>query len=368
MLLFFSGVEEEYNIQVINSSKYIIPVLNVVENSQRHVLRFSKKFFKFQYCPLQVVRSILTNTLKITNSTKKHIEFSMNIAEINPNFQITWKDAPDKMMLDQYLIISLNPGEEVDLIFTFDPTIPEDVVKNLPIHLREYKNGFVYCYITLEAKYIEPTITLPKAVFLKPVFPNILLTETLIIWLKHHSFGCTLEITSDNEFISVEIQQRNNLRQNSKLFHGTNELQVRLEFISFNPVKVFSKISVSCTCGVNEFFMVFACADENSVNAYLSNVSQPPTTTLIRKNNDFPYFPEKNDQSDYAKYLATIVKVVEQFLFHQIFHKTFYYFIPESMTELYRHPYGKNPPETLTLVKMLVFICGSEVLQFITNR
>lgn len=361
------GAEDEYNIQVINTSKYLFPVLNVVENSQRHVLRFSKKSFKFQYCPLQVVRSILTNTLNITNSSKKNIEFSLNIGEIHPNFTVTWKDVPDKMD-NQYLIFNLFPEEELELIFTFDPNVPEDVVKNLPIHLREYKSGFVYCYISLEAKYIEPVITLPKAVFLKAVFPNILVTENITIWLKHHSFGCTVEMTSDNEYITVQIKQHNKLRQNSKLFHGTNQLEVRLGFVSTISVKIISKISVSCTCGISDYFIVFACADENSVTAYLSNVSQPPTATIIKKNYDFPYFPAKNDKSDYAKYLETIVKVVEQFLFHQIFHKTFYYFIPESMIELYRHPYGKNMPESLPLVKMLVFICGSEVLQFIVNR
>lgn len=364
-VLFFRGIEDDYNIQLINASKFVLPVLNVVEMSQRHVLRFSKKFFKFQYCPLQIVRSRLTDTLKITNSSKKNIEFSMNIDEIAPNFKLTWKDGPETMV-NQYVIFSLNPGEELELIFTLNPIDPVNVVKNLPIHLREYKSGLVFCYIRLEAKYIQPFFELPQAVFLKPVLPNIPITDTIQIWAKHHPSNCTVTTSSDNEYVTV-MAEHNNVT--SKLACAAQPMDIQLQFVSPIPIKVVSRIKFSCSCGVTDFFTVFACADDNLVTAYLCNIiSQPLATTTVRKNLDFPYFPKDNDQSDYAKYMITTVKVVEQFLFHQIFHKSYYYFIPESMAELYRYPYEKHMPETLTLVKMLTIICGPDVLQFIANR
>lgn len=95
---------------------------------------------------------------------------------------------------------------------------------------------------------------------------------------------------------------------------------------------------------------------------------------LDNNENDFPLFPDDTDMGCYAKHMRNIVKVLENWLYTQIFRKKQYCKIPEDVAaspifvqrKVEKGTISIKPyTSELVIVHVLMVLVGNNILKFI---
>lgn len=79
----------------------------------------------------------------------------------------------------------------------------------------------------------------------------------------------------------------------------------------------------------------------------------------------FPYFPEYDSESVYADHMASVLNVVESWLYTQAFYKKKYCIIPEDLCEVY---WKESVGITTLYFDLLNNLVGKKIKKLISKR
>ncbi|XP_060518444.1 cilia and flagella-associated protein 47-like [Cylas formicarius] len=247
---------------------------------------------------------------------------------------------------------ALDPDDRASVTVTYVPRDFGDATERLAIFVGDDLTSLNY--LTLRGRNPRPALLCDVAAVYLPAIANDATAETTVVVGFDPHLGCE-RVTCESGDSCLRVTSERNDARRYRITFEPRGVDRRIE----------SHVKFSCGCWTT-CVVVNACSDSCTLINFASSLDAASTTT-------YPYFPEKDDASFYARRMTSVVPVIERWLYSQGFFCRNYCRVPEDIARFpVRTGGGKRdakarPPPRLPLVQLLVNLMDASILKYIDS-
>lgn len=348
-----------------------------------------------------------TYRLKVSNPQPERENLCIRTDDLEDPFHLTYVSGKRISQLEDSIICSLNPHEEVYFEVSFRPDTFGTYRVVLPIFLRSDNSEKPHNILVVEGEFAQPTIMFRHPVYYtKPVPLKISVIRCTTLILRHHFQNCEVYPISPVPWLEINVLKRISLPNN------VQEVLIRGRFCPEVRTSLYLTVSIRCSCGGECDVPVYITVDNCFLTnyAFVHNFILNPHYNLELKSTSvvmvtrsvplltydsnvtfqerpsalstmdvshgkleeynlsefllsYPLFPEEIDNM--YKFMDSCVSVMETWVYNQAFFGSSFYKIPEGIAHV---EFVKDKQNKITIVspfvKLLINILGEEMEKY----